>query len=89
MTGAEPTARGELVNALEALGNIIKFGQHLGGLDCPDAREGHDEVSVEQVGDDGLDPAGLLAELMDESRQYPCRGADHLCWYGTRPYRLG
>ena len=78
MTGATPASRGELIIGLEAFADIAEFGQDLGGADFPGAREGHDDASVGQVGDGGLDPAGELAKLVDEAGECARESANHL-----------
>jgi hypothetical protein len=57
-----------LVVGLEALTHVAELGQDLGGADRSGAGKGHDDASIRQGGNGVLDPAGELAELLDEGR---------------------
>ena len=67
---------GELVLGLEAFADVAEFGEDLCRADPPGAREGHDDLSVGQLGDVVFDAGGQFGDADDEGVEHCSQGPD-------------
>jgi len=66
---------GELVIGEVTISDIAELGKDLGGTDTAGTREGHDDLSVRELGDGVLDARGQFGNLGDELFEQRGEGA--------------